>query len=320
MTDAWRIEQYTPTKKEEWNHLVSTSRAPHFLFYRDYMEYHADRVQDASVLLYEGRRLAAALPANRDGDVIRSHGGLTFGGFITDTRVTAHRMLAAVDTAMQFFRDEGFSRIVYAPVPHIYHAVPAEEDLYALFRRGARLVRRDLSSTIDLTRRVRTSKGRRSSRKRAMRDGLTVERSSDYHAFIDLLASVLEERYDVAPTHTGDELALLAAHFPDAISLYIARADEEFLAGVVIYETEMVVHTQYIAASEAGRRCGAVDAIVTSLLENIYAEKRYFDFGISTERGGMYLNEGLIRNKESYGARGVAYDRYELDLHPSHLA
>ena len=42
--------------------------------------------------------------------------------------------------------------------------------------------------------------------------------------------------------------------------------------------------------------------------------KPYFDFGISTEDGGQDLNVGLIDNKESYGARAVAYDQYEVDV------
>ena len=50
------------------------------------------------------------------------------------------------------------------------------------------------------------------------------------------------------------------------------------------------------------------------LLNETYAGLDYFDFGISTEDGGQTLNVGLVENKESYGARAVAYDFYELDL------
>ena len=50
------------------------------------------------------------------------------------------------------------------------------------------------------------------------------------------------------------------------------------------------------------------------LLNQVYTSKAYFDFGISTEQQGRYLNAGLIENKESYGARAVAYDWYEVDV------
>ena len=40
----------------------------------------------------------------------------------------------------------------------------------------------------------------------------------------------------------------------------------------------------------------------------------YIDFGTSTEQGGTYLNEGLIKQKEGFGGRAVVYDTYELNI------
>jgi hypothetical protein len=314
MSKAWRAEPYDAEKKQVWDDFVRVSRAPHFMFLRDYMEYHADRFQDASLLLYDGRRLAALLPANREGEVIRSHGGLTFGGFVTDDRMTVHGMMRSFAATIDVLRSDGGRSLLYAPVPHIYHEVPAGEDIYALFRCGARLTRRDLSSTIDFSRRPRPSKGRRATIKRSSAEGFTIEQSLAFGQFMELDATMLEERYGALPTHTGDELAKLARLFPESIKLFVASDGRDQLAGVVIYETSRVAHAQYIAASEDGRRRGTTDAVLAHLLDNVYSGKRYFDFGISTERDGSYLNPGLVRNKESFGARGVLYDRYELDL------
>jgi hypothetical protein len=314
MSEQWRAEPYEGAKKQEWDAFVRESRAPHFLFLRDYMEYHSDRFEDASLLVYDGNRLAALLPASREAETVRSHGGLTFGGFVTGDRMTVHGMIATFDATIARLQEGGAERLVYAPVPHIYHRVPAEEDLYVLFRLGARLIRRDLSSTISGGHRLPPSKGRRSSTKRAAGEGLSVEPSDDFVAFMELDATMLAERYGVAPTHSGEELTRLALRFPRSIRLFVANDGATRLAGIVVYETERVVHAQYIASSDEGRSRGAVDAIVAHLLEEEYAAKPYFDFGISTERDGAYLNPGLVRNKESYGARGVAYDRYELAL------
>lgn len=278
------------------------------------MEYHADRFVDASLLLYEGSRLAALLPASRDRDVIRSHGGLTFGGFVSDTRMTSHKMLNAMEAALAYYRCESAQRLVYAPVPHIYHGSPAEEDLYALFRQGGRLVRRDLSSAIRLAHGRRPSKGRRASVKRAQGIQLEWGQSTDWEGFMQIEETLLRERYDVSPTHSAQELALLASRFPDGVKLFGVQCAGRTLAGVVVYETPFVAHAQYIGASNEGRRLGALDVLVSHLLDDVYAGKTYFDFGISTEREGFHLNSGLVRNKESYGARGVAYDRYEIPL------
>jgi hypothetical protein len=107
---------------------------------------------------------------------------------------------------------------------------------------------------------------------------------------------------------------MLAGRFPDNIRLFAAHRGGEMLAGVVIYETPRVAHTQYIGANEEGRKLGALDLICQYLLGERYVAKHYFDFGISNEDDGLYLNSGLIRNKESYGARATVFDRYSLDL------
>jgi hypothetical protein len=314
MSERLRVEPYCATMRRAWDDHVTTSRAPHFMFLRDYMEYHADRFEDCSLMIFEGARLVAVLPASRHGDVVRSHGGLTFGGFVTDDAMTAHKMLATFETATAHFRRLGIRRLIYAPVPHIYHEIPAEEDVYALFRLGARLIQRDLSSTIARGRQPRPSKGRRSSAKRAANEEFSIERSLDFQAFMDIARTMLEARFGQSPTHTGEELARLATAFPESIRLFTASDGSTQLAGIVVYETRCVAHTQYIAASDEGRKRGALDAILAHLLTDVYASKRFFDFGISTERDGHYLNSGLVRNKESYGGRGITYDRYELEL------
>jgi len=307
------VRPYESSDDAAWDALVRSSRVSHFLFLRDYMEYHSDRFEDASLLVFEDDALAAVLPANRVGSEVVSHGGLTFGGLVGGPAMSANGALRALEAATAWLAAEGVERLVYKPVPHVYHSTPAEEDLYAIFRLGARLLARDLSSAILLDAPLPYSKGRRASLKRAREQGIDVAPSEDFDAFIALAERVLE-RHDATPTHSAAELAALAARFPEHIHLVTARHGGELVAGVVVYETDVVAHTQYIAASESGKDLGAVDLIVDALIDGYKGQKRWFDFGISTERGGEVLNAGLVRNKESYGARAVVYDRYELAL------
>ena len=86
------------------------------------------------------------------------------------------------------------------------------------------------------------------------------------------------------------------------------------LAGTIIYEMSHLIHSQYIASLPEGREKGAVDAIYFWLMDEQYVDKRYIDFGTSVEQGGRVLNEGLVRQKESFGARGVVYDSYMINL------
>jgi hypothetical protein len=308
-----RVEPYTSEHKQIWDEMIAQSRNGVFLFFRDYMEYHNDRFRDASLLFFDEQNLLAVLPANRSGDEVVSHGGLTFGGVISRDNLGASTMLELFEALCGWLHSQEVKTLLYKPVPHIYHRKPAEEDLYALFRLGARLVRRDLSSTLDMTCRSQMQHGRQTQLKRGKKT-FVVRESRDYEAFMDLVSSVLTAKYDVRPTHTKQEMELLSGRFPQNIRLYGAYRGEQLCAGVVIYENTNVAHVQYSSGTDEAKREGALECIFDELLERRYVTVRYFDWGISTEQAGRWLNTGLVQNKESYGARSVVYDLYELDL------
>ena len=163
----FRIERYEPRLGSEWNAFVDRAKNGVFLFRREYMDYHADRFPDYSLLIRQGNKLLAILPATRKADVVSSHGGLTFGGLLSGDRMRTTVMVEIVKELLAYLRTDGATKLVYKSIPHIYHRVPAEEDLYALYREGGRLVRRDVASTIPLPARVSPSKGRQWSTRRA---------------------------------------------------------------------------------------------------------------------------------------------------------
>jgi hypothetical protein len=68
-----------------------------------------------------------------------------------------------------------------------------------------------------------------------------------------------------------------------------------------------------MAASQEGRKLGALDFINHTLLQK-FSDRKYYSFGISTEKQGQFLNEGLIQQKENMGARGIALDFYSIKL------
>jgi hypothetical protein len=305
------VRRYEPSDAGAWDAFAATSRSAHFFFQRGYMDYHADRFEDCSLLVHDEGRLVAALPATRSEDVVVSHGGLTFGGLIGDATLTQRRTVAVLEAVRDHLAGEGVAELRYKPVPHIYHRSPNEEDLYALFTLGAELAGRAVSCAVRPDEPETWSKGRRSAVRQAERSGLEIGPSTDYDEFMRLQAQTLE-RHGVEPVHTAAELTLLASRFPANISLWAARRDGQLLAGVVVYETEVVAHAQYIASGPEGRDAAASDAVIAFLLGERLAGKRYFDFGISTDHRGGAFNAGLMRYKESFGARAVMYDSYAL--------
>ncbi len=308
------IVRYTTNHHRVWNEFVEDSSNGTFLFLREYMEYHADRFEDYSLLVYEGNKLVALLPANRVGDIVYSHGGLTYGGLIMNTRNTTAQVVEVMNGIADYLRNEGFVRWIYKPIPHIYHRYPAESDLYALFRLGARAIGCNISSTIPLGNPIRMRAGRQEGVKKAKQAGLQVEESTDFVAFWSVLESNLQNRFQVKPVHSLSEIELLHSRFPNHIRLFITKQGDEVLAGSVVYDMGHIVHSQYISASPEGKALGALDLLHAHLLGEVFVDRRWFDFGQSTEDMGRYLNEGLISQKEGFGGRGIVYTIYEIDL------
>ena len=310
------IERYTSEQKTLWDSLVDNSRNATFLLRRDFMDYHADRFEDFSLIARDDKGNAiTALPACRRGDTLVSHAGLTYGGWLLPPRLDTPTLVQVVDAAHAFIADSGIKRLEYKPIPHIYHRYPAEEDLYVLFSRGAQQVEANLSAAIDLVRPLPFDRGNRHNLNVAERAGVNVSLSDRWEDFWEILTQVLHERHGLSPVHTVDEIKLLYSRFPEQIKLWGATINDRLVAGTVIFDTEMVAHAQYIAANDEGRQTKALAALFSTVIAQAQADgRRYFDFGVSTERGGAYLNEGLMAQKCRLGARAVIYPVYELKL------
>ena len=309
-----KIVKYVCEFKDIWNQFVEESKNGTFILKREYMEYHSDRFKDYSLMIYDENKLVAIMPASIHEDEVCSHGGLTYGGFIVNRKMTAQLMLALFQNVINYLKGEGIKLLIYKRVPYVFYDYPSDEDLYALFRFDAKLTARNISTSILLKDRIRFSERRRRNIKKALRTNLTFGQSNDFKAYFELLEEVLASRHGAKPVHTVSEMEYLASQFPDNIKLYASYCGDKMLAGVIIYETPIVAHTQYIASSYDGRNCGALDFCFDKLVNEVYTDKVYFDFGTSNEERGLYLNEGLIEQKQEFGARGVAYDEYTLNL------
>lgn len=300
----------------EWDTFNDASRNGTFLLRRGFMDYHSGRFNDCSLIARDSHRhLIALLPANRVGETLYSHQGLTYGGWIMANRCTGPLMLEVMDAALSWMRLRGVNRLIYKPVPHIYHRYPAEEDLYALFRAGASVSEVNLSSAVDLSAPMRFNENSRRALKRAAAAGITIAETADYASFWAILEQVLASRHNTSPVHTLEEIQLLHDRFPKNIRLFGAfSANGEMIAGTVIFDTGTVAHAQYIASSDIARDRGALAMLFHTLVNDTFAGRHYFDFGISNEHHGQLLNTGLISQKSGFGARGITYTTYRLSL------
>lgn len=309
------IRRYRREDKKLWNSFVSKARNATFLFDRNYMDYHADRFDDNSFMFYHKGKLKAVLPANVAGDTLYSHQGLTYGGLLLDKKATVEDVLECFDSLNSWLRENGISKVVYKALPWIYQQYPSEEDLYALtWKCKAQLISRDISSSIVIDNKLKFAESRKSGIRKALSLNIEVGESNDVDGFWHVLEDNLGNRYNAKPVHTSSEMKLLMSRFPNNIKLYVAKMNGEIVGGTLIYVTPQVVHTQYISASVEGKKHGALDLLFDYIINKVYANCRYFDFGKSTEQGGAYLNEPLIFQKEGFGGRGVCYDWYQWEL------
>lgn len=280
------------------------------------MDYHSDRFEDCSLLARDEKgRVVAVLPAHVWGEEVRSHGGLTFGSWLMTPRADMPAMMEVWRLMVEKLRGKGFKSLIYKAVPHIYHRSPAEEDIYAAWRSGARLLTAMPASVVDLDGPLQFDMSARQGARKAAKSGISVGKSDRWEEFWEVLEARLSSRYNAVPVHSIDEIMLLKNRFPSNIELYTAEVDGEILSGSVVYVNPgTAAHSQYTAATERGLKMRSLALLYQRITEELRGRVRYLDYGTSCEDGGKVLNEGLIRQKCTYGARAVAYLTFQIDF------
>lgn len=309
-----RIQKYIESDKELWNSFIQNSKNGIFMFNRNFMEYHKDRFTDNSLLFYDDDKLVAVMPASIKDGVLCSHSGLTYGGFITNNDMKQHHMNDCFSVLKEYAISNGIKEIIYKHIPHIYHRQPAEEDLYSLFYIGAQILKIEPATTINLHQPLKMPKGRKAQVGRARREGVEISESDDFVSFINLENQVLQEHHDTKAVHSAEELKLLQERFPNNIKLLGAFYKDDLIAGTVLFIYDNAVHTQYMAANDTAREIGALDLTIATVIETYKDSKDWLDFGISTEDGGHYLNDGLISQKEGFGGRTNIYQTWKIKI------
>jgi len=311
----FRIVRYDETLHDVWNRYVDRARNATFLFYREYMDYHSDRFKDHSLLFYSGNHLHSILPAHEDGELFCSHKGLTYGGLLMDDDVTTADVVRLFEELNDYLRQMGFRKVLYRSIPWIYHRLPSEEDLYAIFWKcGARLQQRMSGTAIFLDAHLRWRKDHRRRLRQAQMADIQVKRDASLAEFWPVLNDNLQKKFQARSVHTLEEIELLKSRFPNEIIQYSAYCDGKIVGGVTFYVMGHVLHGQYSGTTDEGKRLGAMEAIYEQVMYHDYQDLKYLDFGTSNEQGGLVLNEGLIAHKEGYGGRTVMYDTYEWIL------
>nr|WP_315207153.1 GNAT family N-acetyltransferase [uncultured Flavobacterium sp.] len=310
----YSVKQYQESDYINWNAFIGQAKNANFLFHRDFMEYHKERFEDFSLMVFEDKKLVAVLPANKAGAIVFSHQGLTYGGLVCNEQSKLTTVINTFRSVLLFLNENKIEKLHVKTIPSIYHTKPAEEIQYALFLAEAKLVRRDSLSVIDLSQKNNFSKIRKRGIQKGILSGLIIKEEEVFESFWnEILIPNLNERHDAEPVHSIAEMNLLKNNFPKNIRQFNVYFNDKIVAGTTVFESETVAHCQYISKYEKDENLGSLDFLYHFLITEVFADKRFFDFGISNEDQGRKLNEGLSYWKESFGASTIVHDFYEVE-------
>lgn len=311
-----KILKYEKKYKKEWDDFVENSKNGTFLIKKDYMEYHKDRFSDDSYIIVDEKdKIQALIPGTIKDDIFYTHRGLTYGGFILNKESKIKDIKEYFNLLNEELKNIGIKKVIYKLIPYIYHSYPSQEDEYILYTLDAKNIFTGISSTIDLQSNFKFNSLRKRGISKAKRLECFIEKDNDYKEFWKILQENLEKNHNTKPVHSLNEILYLKSLFRNNIELYVVKNKKlEVIAGVVLYINKDVIHVQYISANEEGKENSALDFLFNYLIKEKFKDKKYFDFGTSVEEDGKYLNEGLIFQKEGFGARGIVYKQFEYNV------
>jgi hypothetical protein len=312
----YTVKKYDQNDYKIWNEFIAQAKNATFLFHRDFMEYHKDRFEDFSLLVYQDEKLISILPANKVGNSVYSHQGLTYGGLVYTSKLKGEKVEAVLDAVLLFLKENAFDTFYYKPIPNFYFPEGNNEVDFFLFKRGAVIERKEMNLAVNLELPLQISKSKLKHFRRIEDLDLNIIEKENFNPFWDeILAPRLLEKFNTKPVHSKEEILLLKQKFPENIRQYSVYRNDEIIAGITIFETENVVKSQYGATSKKGEGVRALDFLFINLIEKYKRKgKRFFDMGIVNEENESGYHSGLLKQKEELGCTVYNQDFYKIDI------
>lgn len=123
------------------------------------------------------------------------------------------------------------------------------------------------------------------------------------------------------PTHNFEQFQVLLKNIgDDKIKLFVAKLNDEIIAGIVLFVVnERAVHAQYIASDHKYQEHRPINAVIDHIIEWAITRKfRFLNLGTPNDHSGTQINHGLLRFKEGFGGRGVLRETMHLNLIQDH--
>lgn len=278
------------------------------------MEYHRDRFEDYSLMIYDKEKLVSILPANRVGETIYSHQGLTYGGLGLLINAKLYDVIYIFKDILKFLKENEIYKLIIKKIPTIYCDTFSDEIDYLIHVCNGKTIMKHNISVIKLDSDFKISKSRRECINRGKKLNLVIKEEESLNIFWnDLLTPILKEKYNSKPVHSLEEIKYLKAKFPKNIRHFNVYHNDQIVCGTTLFITKHVVKPQYIAGSESNNSLGSIDFLYNYLINEIAKDKTFFDFGPSHENNGLSIVKNINFWKESFGAHSLVQEFYEVE-------
>ena len=313
------VKKYHSKYQNQWNAFVQTSANGTFLQQRDYMDYHSDRFEDYSLMIFKEEKLLAVFPAHLSDNQLFVHNGLTYSDviFLPDFRM-AYR-IEVYQALFDFLYSEGIAKIHIKTIPAFLMSQKDESNLYLYYKMQADLTEVKPFFVIETTEGIKLNKDRKKNLNRLQKlPFLFSEDKKHLSDFWQIVTTNLANKHQTTPVHSLSEMQLLSQRFPEKIKLFTLFLEGELVSGALVFVINNSLHFQYIHSSTNKQSRQGVDYLIWQILDRYAGDYQFVSFG-SSSKGSQALDKGLAYWKQSFGAQMYNQYFYTIDLSNRHL-
>lgn len=266
------------------------------------MDYHSDRFEDHSLMIYKADQLIALLPANKTNTFLNSHQGLTYGGVLFDIEYSEDSVLEVLSSVEEYLKSIGVSSLQVKEQPEIYNQ---KSQFYStLFNQNSfKVLNTHKYLAIDFSEELNIHKTKLKHSRKGLEYGIDIRLDNDFSAFwTKVLIPKLENKFKTKPVHTLDEIERLHQLFPKHILQYNAYINHKIVGGITIFDKGKVVKSQYSGSTQMGEKNFVIDTLFLHLIQHYKSEgKQFFSMGTVTTKDALGFSPGLLKQKFELG-------------------
>jgi len=308
---------------DEWNQEVTQKNQQTFFISQKFLNYHPkNRFVYFNIFVFLNEDLYLIIPAVRDGSIIFSHMGSTYGGIIQFFETDKKTNEAIFSQIKKFLKSKSITEIKFRLPPEIFTS-ESRNSFYKNIIAVEKLFEEEETyvdiSNIELEN-LSTSGFRRNHIRDIkkiikLEDDIAIKRiskSSDIEEYYNILLMNLS-KHKVKPTHSLRELSWLVTNLPEHIWIDVLTYKSKIVSGIVcIRMNNNVLHYFYGSIDYNFKYQGAIKYLYWQTM--LMAKKfnfKYVNFGVDS-KFGEDPNPSLKSFKEGFG--GIHAERTTVTI------